>query len=61
MTLARDRGYDVVERSVVRSDLYLADEALLVTLVGSATTITPCSVVSHAATPSAVCFHRDEP
>jgi branched-chain amino acid aminotransferase len=27
MTIARDEGYDVVERSLSRADLYLADEA----------------------------------
>lgn len=38
MTIARDEGYDVVEASLVRSDLYLADEAFL---TGTAAEVVP--------------------
>ena len=36
--IARDLGYDVIERSLVRTDLYLADEAFL---TGTAAELTP--------------------
>ena len=38
MTIARDQGYDVVEQSLSRSDLYLADEAFF---TGTAAEIVP--------------------
>jgi branched-chain amino acid aminotransferase len=38
MTIARDLGYEVVETSLVRSDLYLADEMFL---TGTAAELTP--------------------
>jgi branched-chain amino acid aminotransferase len=38
MTIARDLGYEVQERSLVRSDLYLADEMFL---TGTAAELTP--------------------
>jgi branched-chain amino acid aminotransferase len=38
MTIARDLGYDVVERDIVRTDLYLADEAFL---TGTAAEVVP--------------------
>ena len=37
-TIARDLGYEVVERNLVRSDLYLADEAFF---TGTAAELTP--------------------
>ena len=42
MTIARDRGYNVVEHSLVRTDLYLADEAFF---TGTAAEIVPISSV----------------
>ena len=42
MTIARDQGYDVVEHSLVRTDLYLADEAFF---TGTAAEIVPISSV----------------
>lgn len=42
MTIARDQGYEVVERSLVRTDLYHADEAFL---TGTAAEIVPISSV----------------
>lgn len=38
MTIARDLGYEVVEQSLVRTDLYLADEIFL---TGTAAELTP--------------------
>jgi branched-chain amino acid aminotransferase len=38
MTIARDLGYEVVERDLLRTDLYLADEAFL---CGTAAELTP--------------------
>jgi branched-chain amino acid aminotransferase len=38
MTIARDRGYEVRERNLVRSDLYLADEVFF---TGTAAELTP--------------------
>jgi branched-chain amino acid aminotransferase len=38
ITIARDRGYEVVERTLIRSDLYLADEAFM---CGTAAEVTP--------------------
>ena len=38
MTMARDLGYEVHERSLVRTDLYLADEVFF---TGTAAEITP--------------------
>ena len=38
MTIARDEGYDVVEKSMVRSDLYLADEVFC---TGTASEVVP--------------------
>lgn len=38
MTIARDRGFDVVEKSLVRTDLYHADEAFL---TGTAAELVP--------------------
>src|SRR5579872_6144902 len=38
VTIARDRGYEVVERTLIRSDLYLADEAFM---CGTAAEVTP--------------------
>jgi branched-chain amino acid aminotransferase len=38
ITIARDLGYEVVERSLVRTDLYLAEEAFL---TGTAAELTP--------------------
>jgi len=38
MTIARDLGYDVVEHDLVRTDLYLADEAFL---TGTAAEVVP--------------------
>jgi branched-chain amino acid aminotransferase len=37
-TIARDRGYEVRERTLIRSDLYLADEAFM---CGTAAEVTP--------------------
>ncbi|MGE5764669.1 MAG: branched-chain-amino-acid transaminase [Mycobacterium leprae] len=42
MTIARDQGYDVVERSLVRSDLYLADEAFF---TGTAAEVVPIASI----------------
>ncbi len=42
MTLARDRGVEVVERSLVRTDLYTADEMFM---TGSAAEVVPVSSV----------------
>jgi branched-chain amino acid aminotransferase len=36
--IARDRGYEVVERTLIRSDLYLADEVFM---CGTAAEVTP--------------------
>jgi len=38
LTIARDRGYEVRERNLIRSDLYLADEAFM---CGTAAEVTP--------------------
>src|SRR4029078_13695644 len=38
ITIARDLGYDVVERDLVRTDLYLADEVFF---TGTAAELTP--------------------
>jgi branched-chain amino acid aminotransferase len=38
MTIARDLGYEVIERNMVRSDVYTADEAFL---TGTAAEVTP--------------------
>ena len=38
LTIARDLGYEIVERKLVRSDLYTADEAFL---TGTAAEVTP--------------------
>jgi len=38
ITIARDRGYEVAERTLIRSDLYLADEAFM---CGTAAEVTP--------------------
>ena len=38
ITIARDRGYEVRERSLIRSDLYLADEVFM---CGTAAEVTP--------------------
>ena len=38
ITIARDEGYEVVEHSLVRSDLYLADEAFF---TGTAAELVP--------------------
>jgi branched-chain amino acid aminotransferase len=38
ITIARDRGHEVVERSLIRSDLYLADEVFM---CGTAAEVTP--------------------
>lgn len=38
MTIARERGYEVVEANVLRSDLYIADEAFL---TGTAAEVVP--------------------
>jgi branched-chain amino acid aminotransferase len=42
MTIARDQGYDVVERSIVRTDLYQADEAFF---TGTAAELVPIAEV----------------
>ncbi len=42
MQIARDLGYEVVERSLVRTDLFLADEAFL---TGTAAELTPVAEV----------------
>ncbi len=42
MTIARDQGYDVVERSLVRTDLYQADEAFF---TGTAAELVPIAEV----------------
>jgi branched-chain amino acid aminotransferase len=42
MTIARDQGYDVVERSLVRTDLYHADEAFF---TGTAAELVPIAEV----------------
>ena len=42
MTIARDQGYEVVEQSLVRSDLYHADEAFF---TGTAAELVPISEV----------------
>ena len=42
MTIARDLGYEVVEANLLRSDLYLADEAFL---TGTAAEVVPISSV----------------
>jgi branched-chain amino acid aminotransferase len=38
LTIARDRGYEVRERTLIRSDLYLADEVFM---CGTAAEVTP--------------------
>ncbi len=38
LALARDLGYEVVERALIRTDLYLADEAFM---TGTAAEVTP--------------------
>jgi branched-chain amino acid aminotransferase len=38
MTIARDFGYEVVEANILRSDLYVADEAFL---TGTAAEVVP--------------------
>lgn len=38
MQIARDRGYEVIEKTLIRSDLYLADEAFM---CGTAAEVTP--------------------
>jgi branched-chain amino acid aminotransferase len=43
MTIARDLGYEVVETSLVRTDLYLADEIFL---TGTAAELTPVNEVA---------------
>jgi branched-chain amino acid aminotransferase len=43
MTIAEDLGYEVVERSLVRTDLYLADEIFL---TGTAAELTPVREVA---------------
>jgi branched-chain amino acid aminotransferase len=42
MTIARDQGYDVVERSLVRTDIYQADEAFF---TGTAAELVPIAEV----------------
>ncbi len=42
MTIARDQGYDVVERTLVRTDLYHADEAFF---TGTAAELVPIAEV----------------
>jgi branched-chain amino acid aminotransferase len=42
LTIARDRGYEVRERSLIRSDLYLADEVFM---CGTAAEVTPLQSV----------------
>jgi len=42
MQIARDLGYEVVEKSLVRTDLFLADEAFL---TGTAAELTPIAAV----------------
>jgi branched-chain amino acid aminotransferase len=42
MTIARDQGYEVVEKALVRTDLYLADEAFF---SGTAAEIVPIAAV----------------
>lgn len=42
MQIARDLGYEVVEKSLVRTDLFLADEAFL---TGTAAELTPIAMV----------------
>ncbi len=42
MTIARDQGYEVIEQSIVRSDLYLADEAFF---TGTAAEVVPIASV----------------
>jgi branched-chain amino acid aminotransferase len=42
MTIARDQGYDVVEHALVRTDLYMADEAFF---TGTAAEIVPIASV----------------
>ena len=44
MTLAKERGYEVVERPLTRDDLYVADEAFF---TGSAAEVTPIREVDH--------------
>jgi len=46
MRIARDQGYEVVERAIVRTDLYLADEAFF---TGTAAEIVPISEVDDRA------------
>jgi len=46
ITLARDLGYEVVERDLVRTDLYLADEVFF---TGTAAEITPIREVDDRA------------
>ena len=42
MQLARDLGYEVVERSMIRPELYLADEVFM---TGTAAEVTPVRAV----------------
>jgi branched-chain amino acid aminotransferase len=42
ITIARDRGYEVRERNLIRSDLYLADEVFM---CGTAAEVTPLASV----------------
>lgn len=51
MTIARDQGYEVVERSLVRTDLYHADEAFF---TGTAAEIVPLTEVDDRAVGSGV-------
>ncbi|MDR2197337.1 MAG: branched-chain amino acid transaminase [Coriobacteriales bacterium] len=46
ITIARDLGYSVVEKSLVRTDLYLADEVFF---TGTAAELTPINSVDHRA------------
>ena len=40
MQIARDLGYEVVERDIARAELYLADEVFL---TGTAAELSPCA------------------
>ena len=42
MTIARDQGYEVVEHALVRTDLYMADEAFF---TGTAAEVVPIASV----------------
>ncbi|MBI5136722.1 MAG: branched-chain amino acid transaminase [Nitrospirae bacterium] len=44
ITLAREKGYQVVERALTRDDVYIADEAFF---TGSAAEVTPVREVDH--------------